>query len=986
MSKTPAKSSKPNSGYSQLELFGDDDDSVSQTDVKSEPESSSVPAAAVPVAAVPVATKPKAAGRPKRAVKKHAKATTLVTDDVVSVNDALEEASVEESVIRGIDIANADLNRLRIDSPEVQAWAQPVEGDALATKLVRASAGTGKTYQLTARLLKILLQGAPPETVLATTFTRKAAGEILHRLLLTLANAADENNDAALEELRNQVEIETLPRSVCVQLLDTILRNVHRLRICTLDSLFAQLARSFPFELGLPAAWRLTDEIEEAWLKERAVESVVSSLDPGEMITVLSMLGKGDAKRSVAFELISVVDAAYSSQRQCGPDVWKKLRAPKAPEQADLTRAAGHMRQAEPKQKSLRERLEKAAELIELGQFSGLAHDTLISNIALARRNKAEVKFGKSRFPAGLDAAFDVLYDAVRSDVLSRLRAQNEATGDVLAAYDFQVTQLKQGLRTLGFEDVTVRLANQFRALDHRALASRMDGAINHLLLDEFQDTSPIQWQVLRPLARHAAAEPDSKRGPEWQVPRSFFCVGDVKQAIYGWRGGVAAIFDAVGDQIDGVQEVEQNTSYRSSPVVLDVVDRKFKNLHRHPMVADAGSKDLTQKSTHVADAMARFSRRFPLHIAFKKELPGYVRFETARKLDTKNIEQQRKACFEDAVAKIKELNAAAPNISIGVLTRSNKAVAAMIFLLDQAGVEVSQEGGNPLIDSAAVDLVLSALMMAEHPGDKRWAFHVQSSPLGESLGENGGDAIRAMVEDVGLSEAIEYLAAILAPSCDARDTLRLRQLTQLAMNYQRNAAPRLRDFVRMVREKRIERPQAAPVRVMTVHQSKGLEFDAVVLPELDGTLTKSGGGCVADARELGEPPHAMTRSINNKSWHFLPEPWQRAFGARVASEITESLCLLYVAMTRARQALYMFMPPTKKTEFNIKSSASLIYHALDSQQDATAGSELLFDVGDENWHQSSATASNCSIEKPTSAIKKKIQFQPLPDVPNRNK
>ena len=98
MSKTPAKSSKPNSGYSQLELFGDDDDSVSQTDVKSEPESSSVPAAAVPVAAVPVATKPKAAGRPKRAVKKRAKATTLVTDDVVSVNDALEEASVEESV------------------------------------------------------------------------------------------------------------------------------------------------------------------------------------------------------------------------------------------------------------------------------------------------------------------------------------------------------------------------------------------------------------------------------------------------------------------------------------------------------------------------------------------------------------------------------------------------------------------------------------------------------------------------------------------------------------------------------------------------------------------------------------------------------------------------------------------------------------------------------------------------------------------------
>ena len=130
-----------------------------------------------------------------------------------------------------------------VDSPQPGSAAG--DGQLLPT-LVRASAGTGKTYRLTARLLRTLLQGAAPETILATTFTRKAAGEILDRVLLTLANAADETDDQALDDLRRQVGIPTLPRSVCLQLLDTLLRNIHRLRVCTLDSLFAQLARSFP--------------------------------------------------------------------------------------------------------------------------------------------------------------------------------------------------------------------------------------------------------------------------------------------------------------------------------------------------------------------------------------------------------------------------------------------------------------------------------------------------------------------------------------------------------------------------------------------------------------------------------------------------------------------------------------------------------------------------------------------------------------------
>lgn len=826
--------------------------------------------------------------------------------------------------------------------------------NSLQPTLVRASAGTGKTYQLTARLLRILLQGGSPESILATTFTRKAAGEILDRVLLTLAEAADPSQDHALEKLRRQVNIPTLPRSVCLQLTAQLMRNIHRLKICTLDSLFAQLARSFPFELGLPPAWRLTDEIEEVWLRERSVELLIASLDAAETETLLSMLGKGDVRRSVARELLGVVESAYSQSRQCDGEVWRKLNVPSRPDSRELTRIAGELRQAEVPQKSVAKKLQQTAERIEQRRFDLLVDDTLVANIATARRTRSEVRFGRSKLPESLDDAFDVLYAAARSEVLSLLRAQNEATGRVLETYDQHVTQLKESLRTLGFEDVSVRLAEQFAGLDAEALSSRMDGATDHLLLDEFQDTSPIQWQVLRPLAAQTAGAGDE----QGEAMKSFFCVGDTKQAIYGWRGGVAEIFDAVADQLDGITEVEQSTSYRSSSVVLDTVNQVFQNLPRHPVADNTDVSDAAEKSMYEAVAVREFARKFPTHHAVKKDLPGFVSLETGRRVEG-DAEARRMTLLQDAAKLAAGVHQQSPECSIGILTRTNRTVAQMIALLDSLGVEVSQEGGNPLTDSAAVEVVLSALMMVEHPADGRWRFHVAASPLAELLPlgpkdppDSAANRLRRTLENRGLAETVELLASVLAPACDEGDTVRLRQLTQLAIQYQNDAAPRLRDFVRMVREKRVERPRAAPVRVMTVHQAKGLEFDAVLLPELDGPLTRVGGGCAAAVDQLGEAPKAMTRYLTSKAWHFLPRQWQRTLGDQAAGSMTEALCLLYVAMTRSRQALYMIMPPAKKSAFDNRTAASLVYHALGCEEDPTQDSITLFQAGDPKWYK----------------------------------
>jgi ATP-dependent helicase/nuclease subunit A len=262
------------------------------------------------------------------------------------------------------------------------------------------------------------------------------------------------------------------------------------------------------------------------------------------------------------------------------------------------------------------------------------------------------------------------------------------------------------------------------------------------------------------------------------------------------------------------------------------------------------------------------------------------------------------------AADRIAEWAAEAPGRSFGVLTRTNATVARLIYLLRARGVEVSQEGGNPLTDSAAVEVILSAIMLAEHPGDGRWWYHVQHSPLVRlpelqhaSDAVTAGAAIRQQIEDWGLVAAIRKLADPAATVCDASDSLRLRQLLQLAQSYESNPQPRLSDFVRLVREKRVERPQPAQVRVMTVHQAKGLEFDAVVLPELDGNLTRQARKCIARCPDPSAPPEAMLRYLGGPYWHFLPEPWQRTFGLHAAGLMTEALCLLYVALTRPRSA-----------------------------------------------------------------------------------
>src|SRR5690606_37289048 len=121
--------------------------------------------------------------------------------------------------------------------------------------------------------------------------------------------------------------------------------------------------------------------------------------------------------------------------------------------------------------------------------------------------------------------------------------------------------RLKWQRRACRFEDVTRRLSQALQTNTEIQNLFRLDRKIEHLLLDEFQDTSPVQGEVIRPVAQKISEQPHD---------RSLLCVGDMKQAIYAWRGGVAEIFGAVEETLPGIQAVNMDFSYRSSPVIME--------------------------------------------------------------------------------------------------------------------------------------------------------------------------------------------------------------------------------------------------------------------------------------------------------------------------------------------------------------------------------------------------------------------------------
>ncbi len=809
---------------------------------------------------------------------------------------------------------------------------------------ILASAGTGKTHRLTTRLLRLLLLGVPPESVLASTFTRTAAGEILDRVLRRICEASVD--ERGLRRLSEEVDIPALTGEGCRTLAASLARRIDRLAITTLDAFMMRVASAFAVELGLPPGWRIAGDDEDAHMREAAVTRVLREGGREVIIPLLRMLKKSEGSRSVHQSIADTVNAVHRMHLQSVPGAWESVRATDRPLSAEAFNAALERcrgcalpaTQAGTPNKTWQKAHTAAIELLAAGDWLGFL------GAGLGKARSDNIAFSRIEFQGDIADVYAVLVGHARAMAVGALVNQNLAAGRLAERFAAAYSDIKGQRGGVLFDDLPrLLLAGELTHV-REELYYRLDARIDHVLLDEFQDTSLSQFRVLEPLLEELVS--DETR------PRSVFYVGDAKQSLFGWRDAEPRLLAHLGEHWPQIAVERLAQSFRSSPVVMEAVNRVFADLARNPAIEGEAA----------GAAAAEWDRLFAAHSWDRglDNVPGRVILrQYPDELAQGGRGSLTDGCWDFVADRVAAIRGEAPAASIAVLVRTKANIPRLLMALAHRGIDASEEGGSPITQSPAVAAVVSLLRLSEHPGDTLAAFHVATTALGEFVGldrrsdpavcASVATAIREQITRDGIAAAVGAWARWLAPACTGLDRGRLMQLVEAAEQYDARGSIGVPGFLALVESTRRPAASVTGVRIMTVHAAKGLEFDAVILPELDGKVPAHSPDVVFDRAHLLGPVTRISL--------FAAEPVQRASEVLAAlarerrtREILESLCLLYVAMTRARRYLEMIVlrPPQEGRSLRL---AYIPRYALQAPDDPEPDG-LLWQNGTDAWHQ----------------------------------
>jgi ATP-dependent exoDNAse (exonuclease V) beta subunit len=819
--------------------------------------------------------------------------------------------------------------------------------------MILASAGSGKTYALTNRFVNLLARGAPPERIVALTFTRKAAGEFFDEILRKLARAAGDSGEA--QQLAAAVEMPALTPADFLRMLRAVVDAMHRLNLGTLDSFFARIVRSFPLELGLGGDFEILEEHAARLERQRVLRQMFAragaQLDAAQQdfIEAFKRATFGAEEKQLGRRLDEFIDdhaGTYRAAPQAGQwgnpaRIWP-AGCPWPAGVGERATAAKALHAALPwgglndKQCARLEAFFAALPEWSPGAPLPDAVAYVFGNALKAwpALEEVVVERRKLALPPAARTALTALVSAIIGAELARRLEMTRGIFAVLHGYetvyheavrrggrltfaDLQRMLLPEGgapvlgsgvaFRADSAERETVAEREavpllQSAAADARlAIDFRLDAQFDHWLLDEFQDTSFGQWSVLRNLIDEAV------QGPAGQ--RSFFYVGDMKQAIFAWREGDPRLFREIFDYYNAgaagtIVEEHLNRSWRSGPAVIAMVNRVF----------GAGE---ALRQLFPEDAAGRWSREWLEHESARPGLGGYA--------ELRRVEGEM-GRFAGTLKILEETQALVRGLSVAVLVQRNDTAAELADFLRHEGKlpAVAESDLHVGVDNPLSCALLSLLRAAAHPGDSLAWEHVQMTPLAAVLAAEGlkqHDAVTARllgeVSADGFERTVERWLRKLEPILAVDDEFsreRGRQLAEAARGFDENGRRDVAEFCDFAARYAVRDPETADVvRVMTVHKAKGLGFDLVILPDLEGQR-------LARRREGLAVQRSADRTVEwvldlpAKEFCAQDDVLQAHVAAAEADACYEALCLLYVAMTRAKRAMYMLVDPAKAT------------------------------------------------------------------------
>ena len=819
-------------------------------------------------------------------------------------------------------------------------------GPGISHVAISASAGSGKTFQLAHRYIGLMANEVSPDRIIALTFSRKAAGEIFDSIVKYLCDAAGSPEGAA--DVAGRIGKPGFGQQDFLELLRRLLLSINTLHISTLDSFTVSILKSFPMELGIPSAFQIMDsDSGEAKAAARRVLGLIFDHRRSAQAAQQAFL---DAFRQATFgeetkNLDRSLDGFITGFRERyhlmpHADMWGREEAiwpggsPWLEPADDLTAVAAELKRLLPAGGFTDKVLDNLTAIIDFccdygessywdSSLTGKSiFQSLMNGLEDLEAGKFTMSYGTREYTLSAGQCH-LLFGLLRHIMGVELRAALRRTRgiyQVLHQYEQLYDEMIRRRGQLTFTDAQYLLtaANEFssgsvlsRMPDHEArlyIDYRLDCKLDHWLLDEFQDTSDLQWEVLRNLADEILQDAGGQR--------SFFYVGDVKQAIYGWRGGNARLFGRILEQYEGrIEQIPLSVSFRSCQPVIDTANRVFGTL----------SDDQLPEQ-----AVAEWDKIWQEHRCQADAVPGqgYTALiePPCDDGETKPTDIDRYHVIASLLKEIKPLDR---GLSVAILVRTNDAGKDIVDHLrsECPGMPVVHEGRAAIKDNPVVSVLLSLVKFASHPGDTFAWRHVQMSPLNEYFmkrdlhRENLPLLLSKEIQMHGLQLFIRRWGARLSADQPLDDfgRKRLNDLINAAGDFDRTGARDCGGFLHFIDSYQLhELGTDSAIRVMTIHQSKGLGFDIVILADLQsGNMTRGGhpGLVVARDPETERPVWALKvqRAAIARSDPVLAEQLQRA--DEIAS--FDELCLLYVALTRAKQGLYIV------TAFPGKSAAA---------------------------------------------------------------
>ena len=836
--------------------------------------------------------------------------------------------------------------QLQASDPRAQVW-------------LSASAGTGKTHVLSARVLRLLLSGVDPASILCLTFTKAGAAEMADRVQQRLADWVRRSGADLARDLKALGE-DYGPAAVARArtLFARVLDAPGGLRIQTIHAFCQTLLAGFPSEAGLAPGFRPLEDREAATLARATLaELLVEAESGGELglirdVQALSRRLGEEAAQRFLMACARAPDAMAALGQGIEAQLRRTLGVPDGDVEAELARrchddsfdcaSLGRIAEANAAwatERGLRRAgtiarwlagspEERAVTLGELGAIWSIA------------KGHAPQDEDYADHAGRLGEACRALLELRTKAELARLLAAGLRAGQ---AYARAYREAKRAAGWVDFDDL-IRHAVALLETDGMGdwVRYKLDQATDHVLVDEGQDTNAQQWRIVAALAGEFFAGEGARAG----VHRTIFSVGDFKQAIFGFQGTDPQAFRAARRYFSALAEgagtellhLSLDRSFRSSPPILTLVDRLLADLGGERFGIDDETPPHATALGHLPGTVTLW--RPHSTIGSDDEDAGEESWidDATRGFATRLARQVRQ--WLDQRPFMASRGRALRPEDILILVRKRGALASLIVArLHAEDVPVAGVDRLRLDAPLAVRDLLAAVRFVLQPEDDLNLAGLLVSPLFGldqdrlfAVGYGRKSSLwSALRDDAASSAEVEALSALLAAAdfttphrfleemlsgpldgrrkllrrlgAEARDPI--DELLAAALRFEADAAPSLQTFLDWFDrgEVDIKRDPSAPldaVRVMTVHGAKGLQAPLVILADATGDPAAARRGTLSWEPGDGRPPVPLFRP--RKEERFAP--FDQALEIAERREREEHWRLLYVALTRAEERL----------------------------------------------------------------------------------